>query len=424
MGLSSCLAPVLFSGWHPTFGQGTSGGAEHAHDHDHAHGHGHSHGPAMSGGPASRQIILPEARSPEEEGAQERLRTAEEKLREVLKDLTRQFLTHHTARGPVPSGQREEWLATHETARLIRLDWLTAASELVAIDVPGYQNLLLLLGRELDQDVRLDRYDGLLPIIKNLVGTGVRDPQLYLQALLVAWADSDLDLVEQWWQQSGLTAESSPMAALIARQAELSRDKWERELRMRQEDAARDDLPRVLFRTTKGDFVFELFEDSAPNSVANFIYLCEQNFFRDLAFFRVIEQVVAQTGCPRNDGSGDSGYTVASERNHPDRRHHFRGSLGIALGNVPDSKLPDQDSGSSQFYICAIPLPNLDDDFTVFGRVIEGLEHVGYLQKVDPSDDEKKKEVEDRLDLILSVEVLRKRDHQYRPEPAAGRLPR
>lgn len=378
----------------------------------------------MPGAAGSRRVSLPEPRSAEEKDAQQRLNAAEAELRVVLKELTRQFLTHHTARGPVPAGQREAWLSAQETARLLRLDWLTAASELVAIDIPGYQDLLVLLGRELDQDVRLDRYDGLLPIIKNLIGTGVRDPQLYFQALLVAWADCELELVQQWWQTSGLTAESSPMAALIARQAELTREKWERELRLRQEDEARDDLPRVLFRTTKGDIVFELFEDSAPNSVASFIYLCEQNFFRDLAFFRVIEQVVAQTGCPRNDGSGDSGYTVSSERNHPNRRHHFRGSLGIALGNVPDSKLPDQDSGSSQFYICAIPLPNLDDDFTVFGRVIEGLEHVGYLQKVDPSDDEKKKAVEDRLDLILSVEVLRKRDHEYRPVPAAGRLPR
>src|SRR5579871_6273939 len=76
---------------------------------------------------------------------------------------------------------------------------------------------------------------------------------------------------------------------------------------------AAEPLPQVLLHTTKGDIVIELYEDEAPNTVANFISLVEKKFYNGLTFHRVIDGFMAQGGDPKGTGTGGPGYTIACE---------------------------------------------------------------------------------------------------------------
>lgn len=181
--------------------------------------------------------------------------------------------------------------------------------------------------------------------------------------------------------------------------------KQEQEIRAKEAEATGDaQLPRVLMKTSKGDMLLELFENQAPNTVANFISLVEKEFYNGLRFHRVIPGFMAQGGDPlsRDEnavaGSGGPGYRIKCEVFRQDARRHFSGTLSMAHAGV--------DTGGSQFFITHLPTPHLDKDIgatahTVFGRVVEGLDIVRALQ---PNDE------------IISAEVVRKRSHEYKPE--------
>ncbi|MCC7334349.1 MAG: peptidylprolyl isomerase [Pirellulaceae bacterium] len=161
--------------------------------------------------------------------------------------------------------------------------------------------------------------------------------------------------------------------------------------------------------TTKGDIEIELFENQAPETVGNFISLVESDFYVGRVFHRVIENFMAQTGCPIGDGSGGPGYTIYGETDRPGARKYFRGTVGMALSGHPDS-------GGSQFFITFLPRPDLDGQYTAFGRVTAGIDVLGDLVRVNPeSEDEEKKKPAAMLDEIVSIEVLFKRDHEYQP---------
>jgi cyclophilin family peptidyl-prolyl cis-trans isomerase len=158
----------------------------------------------------------------------------------------------------------------------------------------------------------------------------------------------------------------------------------------------------------------ELFEDQTPNAVANFICLVEQGFYDGLDFHRVEAGTLAQAGCPKGDGTGGPGYTIACECLEPGRRLHFRGSVAMAHAG--------RNTGGSQFYIAYRPLPHLDDQHTVFGRVVRGLDVLSKLQPHIPPDP-----LQNQInpfpryeippaDKILKARVLRKRNHPYQPE--------
>lgn len=176
-----------------------------------------------------------------------------------------------------------------------------------------------------------------------------------------------------------------------------------------------DDLPRVEFETTRGKMVIELFEDQAPNTVANFIQLVEQGFYDQLPFYQVIDHLFAITGDPYGDGSGDSGHRLPDEADHPDARAALRGSLVMAKLPVPgdpQGRTVDN-SASSQFMILLLPLEIPAGKYTTFGRVIEGLPAVSYFTRLDPTKKTEKTEIKMPPDLILSAKVIRKRDHDY-----------
>jgi cyclophilin family peptidyl-prolyl cis-trans isomerase len=182
---------------------------------------------------------------------------------------------------------------------------------------------------------------------------------------------------------------------------------WSEEKRVREAEAAADDLPRVRLSTSKGDVVVELFENEAPLSVANFVHLVDQGFYDGLSFHRVLPHYVAQGGCPKGDGTGGPGYTIPSEADGENYRRHFRGSMSMAKTSEPDS-------GGSQFFFAFVPLRQLDGEYTVFGRILEGMDVLGKLQRRNPENPNAPSP-----DRILKAVVERRRDHEYRPTTAS-----
>jgi cyclophilin family peptidyl-prolyl cis-trans isomerase len=191
------------------------------------------------------------------------------------------------------------------------------------------------------------------------------------------------------------------------------RDAGKKEQELRRAEAKADDLPRVLLKTTKGDIEVELFENEAPNSVANFISLVEKKFYNGTPFHRVLEQFMAQGGDPTGTGGGGPGYAIPCECYRPERRVHFRGSLSLAHAG--------RDTGGSQFFLTFRPTHHLDGMHTCFGRVIKGMDVLAKLQRINPEEPEEGV----RPDKIVEATVLRKRPHPYEPKtlPERKRMP-
>ncbi len=114
-----------------------------------------------------------------------------------------------------------------------------------------------------------------------------------------------------------------------------------------------------------GEVILDLFNEDAPNTVANFEKLANEGFYNGLSFHRVIPGFVAQGGCPNGTGTGGPGYTIDCEIN-PNK--HERGTLAMAHAG--------RNTGGSQFYICYAPQPHLNGGHTVFGKVSKGMEFV------------------------------------------------
>lgn len=173
--------------------------------------------------------------------------------------------------------------------------------------------------------------------------------------------------------------------------------KTESDLRLVEQKS--DDLPRARLTTSRGIVLVELFENNAPNTVANFISLAEKKFFDGTKFHRVVANFMIQGGDPNtrdadptNDGHGGPGYTFADEMPEGKYRRHFRGTLSMAHAGP--------NTNGSQFFITHLPAHWLNGAHTVFGRVLEGQ---NVVDSIRPGD------------VLEKVEILRKRDHEYKP---------
>lgn len=137
----------------------------------------------------------------------------------------------------------------------------------------------------------------------------------------------------------------------------------------------------AVIETNKGKIVFQLFPHKAPNTVANFVQLAKSNFFDGIKWHRVEPGYVIQAGDPlsrdddpKNDGLGGPGYYIPAEINDTP---HLEGTVAMA------HNLKNINSAGSQFYICLNTLPQLDGKFTVFGKVVEGMDVVKSIQYYD-----------------------------------------
>ena len=134
------------------------------------------------------------------------------------------------------------------------------------------------------------------------------------------------------------------------------------------------------FNTNKGNFKIELYVDKAPVTTGNFIKLVDDGFYNDLIFHRVIPNFMVQCGCPHGTGRGGPGYTIRDEF-HPDLKHDSKGMLSMANAGP--------NTGGSQFFITVAETPWLDGKHSIFGKVIEGMEVVDSISKVEKDRNDK-----------------------------------
>ncbi|MFQ5972331.1 MAG: peptidylprolyl isomerase [Alphaproteobacteria bacterium] len=132
------------------------------------------------------------------------------------------------------------------------------------------------------------------------------------------------------------------------------------------------DLENTLYMELEsGRVVIAMRPDLAPNHVSRIKELVREGFYDGVLFHRVIEGFMAQTGDPTGSGTGGSGQKLKAEFS---AANHVRGVVSMARAQNPDS-------GDSQFFIVYDDAPWLDGQYTVWGEVVEGMEHVDELRK-------------------------------------------
>lgn len=130
--------------------------------------------------------------------------------------------------------------------------------------------------------------------------------------------------------------------------------------------------PRARIETARGSITLELLGEEAPLTVANFVALARDGFYRNVHFHRVVPNFVAQDGDPRGDGNGGPGYAIRDELN---TERYSRGAVGMALSGP--------DTGGSQYFLTLSPQPHLDARYTIFARVVAGEDVMDRLVQGD-----------------------------------------
>ena len=127
-----------------------------------------------------------------------------------------------------------------------------------------------------------------------------------------------------------------------------------------QEEMSKFNYAKVT--TENGVIWLKLFNEETPNTVANFATLANEGFYNNLNFHRVIDNFMAQGGCPEGSGMGGPDWAIECETS-ADKQVHNKGSLSMAHAGP--------NTGGSQFFICFVPCPHLDGRHTVFGGIEE-----------------------------------------------------
>jgi peptidylprolyl isomerase len=133
----------------------------------------------------------------------------------------------------------------------------------------------------------------------------------------------------------------------------------------------------LILETTQGTVTIELRPDLAPNHCARIKELARDKFYDGIVFHRVLDGFMAQTGCPEGTGTGGSGQHLAAEFND---EPHVRGTISMARAASPDS-------ADSQFFICFDDSSFLDGEYTVWGKVVDGMDNVDKLKRGEPVND-------------------------------------
>lgn len=146
--------------------------------------------------------------------------------------------------------------------------------------------------------------------------------------------------------------------------------------------------------TSKGIIGIDLFENEAPNTVNSFVFLALNRYFEGIVFHRVIPGFVAQTGDPTGTGMGGPGYQFGLEVT-PKLNYDRKGVLGMA-------RTMDPNSNGSQFFITYGPTPNLNQQYTIFGQVTQGMDVVESINATEGPTARRER------DKILSVKIFAK----------------
>lgn len=131
----------------------------------------------------------------------------------------------------------------------------------------------------------------------------------------------------------------------------------------------------LILETTKGNAKIELRPDLAPNHVERIKELAREGFYDGIVFHRVIEGFMAQVGCPQGTGMGGSDKPDLKQEFNAEP--HVRGTCSMARTNNPDS-------ANSQFFICFDDASFLNNQYTVWGKVTEGMDAIDALKRGEP----------------------------------------
>lgn len=131
--------------------------------------------------------------------------------------------------------------------------------------------------------------------------------------------------------------------------------------------------PKIQIQLKDGNVVIETLPQIAPKHVKRICELVKSGFYDGLKFHRVIDDFMAQTGCPNGDGTGRTGVSIPAEFS---KENFTRGAVGMARTHEPDS-------ADSQFFICLADCEFLNGKYTLWGRVISGMEYVDKIKKGD-----------------------------------------
>ena len=131
----------------------------------------------------------------------------------------------------------------------------------------------------------------------------------------------------------------------------------------------------LIMETTKGQVVIALRPELAPKHVERIKKLVREGFYDGIVFHRVIDGFMAQTGCPKGTGTGGSKYPNLPAEFSAEK--HVRGVCSMARAQSPDS-------ANSQFFIVFDDATFLDKKYTVWGKVIEGMENVDKIKRGEP----------------------------------------
>jgi cyclophilin family peptidyl-prolyl cis-trans isomerase len=244
-----------------------------------------------------------------------------------------------------------------------------------------------------------DEYEKATAWAQMLLDNKLEHKDLNVLAGMAYFAVNDFDKAGQYLQAAKDSGNITANGDRYLKQVDKYKELWKKEKAIRDREDKANDLPKVKLATSKGDIVIALLENEAPIATANFLDLVEKKYYDGLTFHRVLPGFMAQGGDPKGDGSGGPGYTIPDECRQENRRTHFRGSLSMA-------KTPEPDTGGSQFFLTFVPTSHLDGKHTVFGRVVEGIEVVPKLQRIEPGSP-------GTPDKIEKATVIRKRPHKY-----------
>lgn len=276
-----------------------------------------------------------------------------------------------------------------------------------------------------------DMYEDVLKMSDILLNSNVNNPYVIRVAAFAALYTQQYDIAKSFLEKiqklgildSFRLGESDfkylPVFELLWNQEKEYRDQEERK-----------DLPSVVLYTTKGEIEILLYEDQSPNTVANFIWLIEKGFYKNIDFDAVISQGIAHvsgteqfkrvdnlTLQPLVRGNGTPGYAIPDEfkrfdfqtKKFPeDARFFWRGTV------VMDLMRDQPNTGGCKFFILFKPDINCVNKYTAFGRVVRGMDVVCRLQRRNPSSVISLSQLP-TPDKILDAKVKNKRNHEYKP---------
>ena len=356
---------------------------------------------AVAAAPAKQETdnSLPEA-DPSLAIADANFNTAQEELKKLVGELT-VLQAEYQQPDADKTAIENMFNATRDKARTaaIALEKTAAAA---VLSNPENAEACAVVRDVLKSAMQADDPRTAVSLTETLSKAGKADEEILLTGATAAMITSELELAEKFLSAAEVAGVDAKKIIELKETIESERAKVEEEMAIRATEKNKDDLPRVKIETTKGTIVVELFENEAPNTVANFVSLVESHFYDGTPFHRVIPGFMAQGGDPTGTGTSGPGYTIACECDLPNARKHFLGSLSMAHAG--------KDTGGSQFFLTFAPTEHLDGRHTVFGRVIEGFEILPKITRTEGPQARPSK------DSIVKAEIIRKRDHEYKPE--------